>query len=199
MSCEVYIVHVFCLGVDGTGNGETVLHSSLFTGKDELVKTLITDHKGDVNSRYEDDIYCGETLLHIACVQGNLDMVRFLVERGAYLEAKVCPHAKFFQCTKSSSTSSISRTTTTTASSSSNNRRKGCDCRLDSGLHAAHDLYRWLLPPPLFEPYNEIYSGQTPLTFSAGNGHVHVTKYVYCLAMHLVQNSQPLVPVHLRA
>jgi ankyrin repeat protein len=84
--------------VEGTGNGETVLHGSLMGGNDDLVKTLIKNYNADINAVYKDDPnYEGETILHIACANGGLDMVQFLVERGADLEPRIDKSAIFFQ------------------------------------------------------------------------------------------------------
>jgi hypothetical protein len=46
-----------CRGVDGVGNGETVLHGALFVGQKELVKTLVQEYGADVNAPYDDLTY----------------------------------------------------------------------------------------------------------------------------------------------
>jgi hypothetical protein len=92
-----------CRNVDGIGNGETALHGLLFIGQKELVKTLITEYGADVNSPYQDSTYGGETVLHIACVQGDLEMVRFFVENTyspANVNATINEGAEFFHSGK---------------------------------------------------------------------------------------------------
>ena len=57
--------------IDGVGNGETCINAAQKVGKTALVRSLLENHGADVNADYKDDMYDGETTLHIACVQGT--------------------------------------------------------------------------------------------------------------------------------
>ena len=79
------------------------LHVAVLTGDLELVRSLLTRPKVDVNAEYDStsfdvnkerelgsviDNADGATPLHFACMTGSIDMVRLLVEHGATMNAK---------------------------------------------------------------------------------------------------------------
>ena len=61
-------------------------------GKLTILKYLIEEKGIDINKQAEKDdnyiIYKGVTALHIACLNGHLPIVEYLIEKGANIEAK---------------------------------------------------------------------------------------------------------------
>lgn len=69
------------LSVEGTtdAQGNTPLHQAVFNGQAEIVRTLLATSPGLTDS-FNDG---GETPLIIACLKGNLTVVKMLIEAGA--------------------------------------------------------------------------------------------------------------------
>ena len=64
--------------------GDTILHYAIFDNKTELVKQIIDLYENEVNMRNED----GNTPLAYACLRGNLDIVKLLHNRQAFMNQK---------------------------------------------------------------------------------------------------------------
>ena len=73
-------------GIDLKGcdrDGLTALHWTVQKGDVDIARILLDSQTNDVNcSDFE-----GHTVLHLACLVGHLDMVDFLLERGANVDA----------------------------------------------------------------------------------------------------------------
>jgi len=65
--------------------GESPIHSSLLYGNQHVAKWLIENYPNLIDQTYGKGIYKGENLLHIAIVNKDYDMVKFLVERSPEL------------------------------------------------------------------------------------------------------------------
>ncbi|XP_077149048.1 transient receptor potential cation channel subfamily V member 6-like [Ranitomeya variabilis] len=63
--------------------GETILHSAILNGQKEMVKVILDCAPSIINEPMMSDIYKGETALHIAILQKDLDIVHLLLKNGA--------------------------------------------------------------------------------------------------------------------
>ena len=74
-------------GVDLKGyyDGFTVLHWAVLKNNVEIAKILLDSQINDVNCYSSDNE--SDTPLHLACLECDLDMVKFLLERGANVDA----------------------------------------------------------------------------------------------------------------
>lgn len=73
--------------------GETILHLCMLKASDEnnhLVRRLLDAYPALVHDTYLGGEYFGETVLHMAVVNQDPDMVRFLLEKGADVNARAC-------------------------------------------------------------------------------------------------------------
>eukprot|EP00466_Bigelowiella_natans_P003904 jgi/Bigna1/36516/e_gw1.14.210.1 len=59
--------------------GETFLHVALLFNQIEVAKLLVRKYPLLVNAIYKESTFKGQTPLHIAVIQGNIDMVKFLI------------------------------------------------------------------------------------------------------------------------
>ena len=65
-------------------NGSTALHFAARRGNDQVAELLVHHAKVDINSK--DSAHM--TPLHLACVSGNTDISRMLLDHGADIRAK---------------------------------------------------------------------------------------------------------------
>nr|XP_006820971.1 PREDICTED: transient receptor potential cation channel subfamily V member 6-like [Saccoglossus kowalevskii] len=84
--------HEACFDLDNRGGvGETILHLCYLNNSDihkELAKVLIEKYPKMVLDIYEGYEYYGESCLHLAIVNQDLESVKFLVEKGARLDQR---------------------------------------------------------------------------------------------------------------
>ncbi|XP_071948239.1 transient receptor potential cation channel subfamily V member 5-like [Antedon mediterranea] len=85
-----------CWDVDKRGSvGETILHLCFLNKTKihmELAMRLVTAYPTLINDIYTNDMYYGETCLHMAIANDNFKMVQFLVEHNADINARCCGH-----------------------------------------------------------------------------------------------------------
>ena len=67
-----------------SSNGSTALHFAARRGNDQITELLLGHAKVDVNAK---DLSLMSPL-HLACISGNADMVKMLLDKGADLRAK---------------------------------------------------------------------------------------------------------------
>jgi len=70
------------------------IHDAAEEGDLEEVMRLVQEDPGVVDST---DVYSGETALHVACVYGHVEMMCYLLDHGADINARECGgHTPFF-------------------------------------------------------------------------------------------------------
>ncbi|KAI8611374.1 hypothetical protein BC830DRAFT_1141440 [Chytriomyces sp. MP71] len=79
------------------GEGESILHLSVLLGHVHMVPWVLEAFPSLVNEVYLKYKYQGESVLHLAVVKKQFDIVEMLVEHGAYVNSKVFPMGTEFQ------------------------------------------------------------------------------------------------------
>ncbi len=65
--------------------GETILHTALLFNRDEIAMFIVDRFPVLINSIYKHAVYKGETAVHMAIVNQNFKMLKFLIRRGAVI------------------------------------------------------------------------------------------------------------------
>ncbi|KAJ3076910.1 hypothetical protein HDU98_011006 [Podochytrium sp. JEL0797] len=79
-------------------NGETILHVACLNGHKECIRWIVNEFPGLINEGYRKGRYLGETALHLAVVKseiGDLDIVEFLIEKGAKVNGPLALGTEF--------------------------------------------------------------------------------------------------------
>ncbi|KAJ1539773.1 Transient receptor putative cation channel sub V member 5 [Cladochytrium tenue] len=79
------------------GEGETILHIAVLMNHTAVAKWIIDQFPQLINDIYMKHRYFGETSLHIACVRGNLELVKYLVEHGAVVNGPLVSGTEFLK------------------------------------------------------------------------------------------------------
>ena len=75
-------------------NGLTLLHLAILHNRMNVLTWLLSLKEVDVNKRASDDVE-GNTAVHLAVIQGNLEAVKLLIEHGANVDLEVDSETPF--------------------------------------------------------------------------------------------------------